>query len=113
MPGLPHFKTVRFLAYSGNETMDAAAESGQFDWSGAFIPYIKKTYLAKDPKFVVSGIPLATAPASSPDRLRPIYARAPAGCHKSTDRHANQPTATLGRGSPAHSRLRNAVSRRP
>lgn len=60
MPGLPHFKTVRFLAYSGNETLDAAAESGQLDWSGAFIPNIKRTYLAKDPKFVVSDIPLAT-----------------------------------------------------
>jgi peptide/nickel transport system substrate-binding protein len=60
MPGLPHFKTLRFLAFSGNETLDAAAESGQLDWSGAFIPNIKKTYLAKDPKFVVSDIPLAT-----------------------------------------------------
>jgi peptide/nickel transport system substrate-binding protein len=60
LPGLPKFKTVRFLAYSGNETLDAAAESGVLDWSGAFIPNIKQTYLAKDPKFVVSDIPLAT-----------------------------------------------------
>ncbi len=60
LPGLPHFKTVRFLAYSGNETLDAAAENGQLDWSGAFIPNIKQTYLAKDSKFVVSDIPLAT-----------------------------------------------------
>lgn len=60
LPGLPKFKTIRFLAYSGNETLDAAAESGVIDWSGAFIPNIKKTYLARDPKFVVSDIPLAT-----------------------------------------------------
>jgi peptide/nickel transport system substrate-binding protein len=60
LPGLPHFKTVRFLSYSGNTTLDAAINAGQLDWSGAFIPNIKKTYLAKDPKFVVSDIPLAT-----------------------------------------------------
>jgi peptide/nickel transport system substrate-binding protein len=60
LPGLPHFKTVRFLSYSGNTTLDAALSAGQLDWSGAFIPNIKKTYLAKDPKFVVSDIPLAT-----------------------------------------------------
>jgi peptide/nickel transport system substrate-binding protein len=60
MPGLPHFKTIRFLSYSGNTTLDAAINAGQLDWSGAFIPNIKKTYLAKDPKFVVSDIPLAT-----------------------------------------------------
>jgi peptide/nickel transport system substrate-binding protein len=60
LPGLPHFKTVRFISYSGNTTLDAAIEAGQLDWTGAFIPNIKKTYLAKDPKFVVSDIPLAT-----------------------------------------------------
>jgi peptide/nickel transport system substrate-binding protein len=60
LPGLPHFKTVRFIGYTGNTTMDAAIEAGQLDWTGAFIPNIKKTYLAKDPKFVVSDIPLAT-----------------------------------------------------
>src|ERR1700722_8399665 len=60
MPGLPHFKTVRFISYSGNTTLDAAVEAGELDWTGAFIPNIKQTYLAKDPKFVVSDIPLAT-----------------------------------------------------
>jgi peptide/nickel transport system substrate-binding protein len=60
LPGLPHFKTIRFLAFSGNTTLDAAINAGQLDWAGAFIPNIKKTYLAKDPKFVVSDIPLAT-----------------------------------------------------
>jgi peptide/nickel transport system substrate-binding protein len=60
LPGLPHFKTVRFIAYTGNTTLDAAIEAGQLDWAGAFIPDIKKTYLAKDPLNVVSDIPLAT-----------------------------------------------------
>jgi peptide/nickel transport system substrate-binding protein len=60
LPGLPHFKTLRFVAFTGNTTLDAAVEAGQLDWTGAFIPNIKKTYLAKDPKFVVSDIPLAT-----------------------------------------------------
>lgn len=60
LPGLPHFKTVRFIGYSGNTTLDAAVEAGQLDWTGAFIPDIKQTYLAKDPRFVVSDIPLAT-----------------------------------------------------
>jgi peptide/nickel transport system substrate-binding protein len=60
MPGLPKFKTVRFIGYTGNTTLDAAIEAGQLDWTGAFIPNIKQTYLAKDPKFVVSDIPLAT-----------------------------------------------------
>ena len=60
IPGLPHFRTVRFISYSGNTTMDAAVEAGDLDWTGAFIPNIKQTYLAKDPKFVVSDIPLAT-----------------------------------------------------
>ena len=41
MPGLPHFKTVRFIGYSGNTTLDAAIEAGQLDWTGAFIPNIK------------------------------------------------------------------------
>jgi peptide/nickel transport system substrate-binding protein len=61
MPGLPHFKTIRFLAYSGNTTSDAAIESGAVDWAGSFIPNIKQNYLAKNPKFVVSDIPLSTA----------------------------------------------------
>jgi peptide/nickel transport system substrate-binding protein len=60
LPGLPHFKTVRFISYSGNTTLDAAIEAGQLDWTGAYIPNIKKVYLAKDPRYVVSDIPLAT-----------------------------------------------------
>jgi peptide/nickel transport system substrate-binding protein len=61
MAGLPHFKSIRFLAFSGNTTSDAAIESGGVDWAGSFIPNIKQTYLAKNPKFVVSDIPLSTA----------------------------------------------------
>lgn len=60
MPGLPHFKAIRFVAFSGNTTLDAAIEAGQLDWTGAFIPNIRQTYLAKDPKFIVSDLPMAT-----------------------------------------------------
>ena len=59
--GLPKFKTVRFLAFSGNTTSDAAIESGQVDWAGSYIPGIGQLYLAKNKKFVVSDIPLSTA----------------------------------------------------
>jgi peptide/nickel transport system substrate-binding protein len=59
--GLPKFKTVRFLAFSGNATSDAAIESGEIDWAGSYIPGIQKLYLAKNKKFVVSDIPLSTA----------------------------------------------------
>lgn len=59
--GLPKFKTVRFLAFSGNTTSDAAIESGEVDWAGSYIPGIQKLYLAKNKKFVVSDIPLSTA----------------------------------------------------
>jgi peptide/nickel transport system substrate-binding protein len=61
LPGLPKFKTIRFLAFSGNTTSDAAIESGQVDWAGSYIPGIQKLYLAKNKKFVVSDIPLSTA----------------------------------------------------
>ncbi len=59
--GLPKFKTIRFLAFSGNTTSDAAIESGEVDWAGSYIPGIQKLYLAKNKKFVVSDIPLSTA----------------------------------------------------
>jgi len=55
----PHFKTVRFLEYSANATADQAIESGSLDWSGGFIPDIKKNYLAKNPKFALEDIPLS------------------------------------------------------
>jgi peptide/nickel transport system substrate-binding protein len=61
LAGLPKFKTIRFLAYTGNTTSDAAIEQGQLDWAGSFIPNIKTTYLGKNPKFTVVDIPLSTA----------------------------------------------------
>jgi peptide/nickel transport system substrate-binding protein len=61
LAGLPKFKTIRFLAYTGNTTSDAAIEQGQLDWAGSFIPNIKVTYLAKNPRFTVVNIPLSTA----------------------------------------------------
>ena len=50
MPGLPHFKTVRFISYSGNTTLDAAIEAGQLDWTGAFIPNIKQDLPGQGPE---------------------------------------------------------------
>ena len=61
MPGLPKFKTIRFVSYNSNTSSDAAIENGTIDWAGNFIPSIKKLYLARDPKYAVSDIPLATA----------------------------------------------------
>ena len=61
LPGLPKFQTIRFLAFSGNTTSDAAIESGEVDWAGSYIPGIQKLYLAKNKNFVVSDIPLSTA----------------------------------------------------
>ena len=50
MPGLPKFKTVRFISYSGNTTLDAAIEAGQLDWTGAFIPNIKQDLPGQEPE---------------------------------------------------------------
>ena len=57
---LPHFKTVRFLAFNGNNSTDAAVENGTIDWGGGFIPDIKKNYLAKNPRYTLVNMPLAT-----------------------------------------------------
>jgi peptide/nickel transport system substrate-binding protein len=59
--GLPKFKTMRYLSFSGNNGANAATESGKIDWGGGFIPNIEKNYLAKDPKFDLVNLPLATA----------------------------------------------------
>lgn len=58
--GLPKARTIRFLTFSGNNGSNAAIESGKIDWAGAFIPNIEKNYLAKNPKFDLVNIPLAT-----------------------------------------------------
>jgi peptide/nickel transport system substrate-binding protein len=60
-PGLPKFKTIRFLSYNSNTSSDAAIENGTIDWAGSYIPDIQKLYLAKNPKYAVSDIPLSTA----------------------------------------------------
>ncbi|HEX3790298.1 MAG TPA: ABC transporter substrate-binding protein [Pseudonocardiaceae bacterium] len=59
-PGLPKVKELRFLAFSGNESADAAIVSGQVDWAGGFIPNIKTAYVAHDPKYTLVNLPLAT-----------------------------------------------------
>lgn len=58
--GMPHFKTVRFLAFTSNASSDAALESGEVDWGGNFIPDIQKAYLGRDKGYAVSNIPVAT-----------------------------------------------------
>jgi peptide/nickel transport system substrate-binding protein len=58
-PGLPKIKTIRFLSFNGNDSSDAAIESGQIDWAGSFIPNVRKTYLGRNPKFALTNIPLS------------------------------------------------------
>lgn len=59
MRGMPHFKTIEFLSFKGNTSSDLAIENGSLDWAGSYIPNIKREYLAKNRKFVVSDIPLS------------------------------------------------------
>ena len=61
LPGLPKFKTIRFISYNSNTSSDAAIENGTIDWAGSYIPDIQKLYLGKNPKYAVSDIPLSTA----------------------------------------------------
>jgi peptide/nickel transport system substrate-binding protein len=61
LPGLPKFKTIRFLSYNSNTSSDTAIESGTIDWAGSYIPDIQKLYLGKNPKYTVTDIPLSTA----------------------------------------------------
>jgi peptide/nickel transport system substrate-binding protein len=60
-PGLPKFKTIRFLTYKDNNAANAALAAGTLDWGGDYIPNIKQTYLAKNPRFRMINIPLAVA----------------------------------------------------
>lgn len=57
--GLPNFKTLRYVSYSGNNASSAAITSGKTDWASSFIPDVNKNYLAKDPEFDLVNIPLA------------------------------------------------------
>jgi peptide/nickel transport system substrate-binding protein len=59
MPGLPKIKTLRYLYYNGNTSLDLAIESGSIAWGGAFIPNIKQVYESKDPNYHVIDIPAA------------------------------------------------------
>jgi peptide/nickel transport system substrate-binding protein len=59
MPGLPKIKTIRYLYFSGNNSIDLAIENGQVGWGGAFIPNIKQTYESKSPNYHVISIPAA------------------------------------------------------
>jgi peptide/nickel transport system substrate-binding protein len=57
--GLPKIKTLRYLYFSGNASIDLAIENGQVGWGGAFIPNIKQTYEAKNANYHVVPIPAA------------------------------------------------------
>ncbi len=59
MPGFPKVRTLKYLAFSGNNGTDAAVESGEVDWGGGFIPNIQTTYLDKNKNYVLSNVPLA------------------------------------------------------
>ena len=59
MTGFPKVKTLKYLAFSGNNGTDAAVESGEVDWGGGFIPNIQTTYLNKNKGYVLSNVPLA------------------------------------------------------
>ena len=58
-PGLPKIKTLRYLYYSGNNSIDLAIESGSVGYAGAYIPNIKQVYETKNPNYHVYGIPAA------------------------------------------------------
>ena len=57
MPGLPKFKTLKYLYFNGNTSLDLAIESGEIGFGGAFIPNIKQAYEAKSKYFHVTNIP--------------------------------------------------------
>ncbi len=59
LPGLPKIKTLRYLYYNGNTSIDLAIESGSVAWGGAFIPNIKQVYESKNPNYHVIDIPAA------------------------------------------------------
>lgn len=72
MPGLPKVKTYEFVVYTNNNTADSAIEAGQVDWGGGFVPNINQTYLAKNPNYKLTDIPLAV------DYLMPNMEKGPA-----------------------------------
>ncbi|MBO1331249.1 ABC transporter substrate-binding protein [Streptomyces sp. VRA16 Mangrove soil] len=59
--GLPHFRTIRYVSFSGNNAFLASVAKGKIDWAGGFIPDIKKNYLDKDPRFDLVNTPMSVA----------------------------------------------------
>lgn len=47
--GKPVVYQLRFPSYNGNDAANVAVENGTSQWSGQFIPDIKKVYLSKSP----------------------------------------------------------------
>jgi peptide/nickel transport system substrate-binding protein len=47
--GKPQINTLRFIAYASNPSAGLALNSGQIDWSTAYIPNYKQTFVAKSP----------------------------------------------------------------
>lgn len=60
-PGMPKFKTIRFLSYKDNNASNAALASGDLDWGGNYIPNIQRNYLGKNPNYHLVNIPLSIA----------------------------------------------------
>jgi len=47
--GLPYVDTLKFPAYTGNDSAQLAAVNGDLDWAGLLIPDAQSTYAAKSP----------------------------------------------------------------
>ena len=60
-PGMPKFKTIRFLTYKDNNASNAALAAGELNWGGNYIPNIQQNYLSKNPNFHMVNIPLSIA----------------------------------------------------
>lgn len=49
-PGLPKIAGLRFPAFGGNEQANLALLHGDVDWSGRFIPDVKRVFVGRDPE---------------------------------------------------------------
>jgi peptide/nickel transport system substrate-binding protein len=47
--GKPYVDTLKFPAYTGNDSAQLAAVNGELDWAGLLIPDAQSTYAAKNP----------------------------------------------------------------
>lgn len=59
MSGMPRIKALRFIAFTGNTSVDPAIEAGQLDWASAYIPDINKAYVSRSPNNKLVDIPLS------------------------------------------------------